>query len=96
MTPSKYAPYKIRNSMFLPLMKKALMGGIGGRRQKTKLSLFILRKSAFFSWKFFSRPSDVINLIMPPIIFFCPPPLKIESGPDEKILDTPDFSLFSS
>ena len=25
-TPSKYAPDEIRNSMFLPLMKKALMG----------------------------------------------------------------------
>ena len=41
MTPSKYAPYEVRNSMFLPLMKKALMGGIGGRRQKTRLSLSI-------------------------------------------------------
>ena len=27
-----YAPDQIRNSMFLPLRKKALMGGIGDRR----------------------------------------------------------------
>ena len=35
--PSKYAPDKIQNSMFLPLMKKAQMGGIGGRRKKMYL-----------------------------------------------------------
>ena len=28
-----YSPDEIRNSMFLTLMKKALIGGIGGRRQ---------------------------------------------------------------
>ena len=31
--PSKYAPEEIKNSMFLPLIKKAFMGGIGGRHQ---------------------------------------------------------------
>ena len=31
--PYKYAPDEIRNSMFLPLMKKALMGVIEGRHQ---------------------------------------------------------------
>ena len=31
--PSRYAPDEIRDSIFLPLMKKALMEGIGGRRQ---------------------------------------------------------------
>ena len=29
MPSSKYAPDKIKNSMFLPLMKNALMGGKG-------------------------------------------------------------------
>ena len=29
--PSQYAPDEIQNSMFLPLMKIALMGKIGGR-----------------------------------------------------------------
>ena len=29
MPPSKHAPDEIRNSMFLPLMKKVFMGGIG-------------------------------------------------------------------
>ena len=33
MPPSKYAFDEIANSMFLPLMKKALMRDIGGRRQ---------------------------------------------------------------
>ena len=31
--PSKYAPDEIRISIFLPLMKKAFMGGIGGKHQ---------------------------------------------------------------
>ena len=35
--PSKYNPDEIRNCMFLLLMKKALMGGIGGRRQNLSL-----------------------------------------------------------
>ena len=44
MGPSIYNPDEIWNSMFLPLMKKALMGGIGGRSQNT--SLFIMGYSA--------------------------------------------------
>ena len=32
MPPSEYTPDEIQNSIFLPLMKKALMGGIWGRR----------------------------------------------------------------
>ena len=45
--PSKYASGEIQNSMFLPLMRKALMGGIGGRRQNLSLlgynKLFLLK-----------------------------------------------------
>ena len=40
-----FAPNEIRNSEFLPLMKKALMEGISGRA-KTTLSLSIKRYSA--------------------------------------------------
>ena len=37
-----YAPDEIQNSMFLPLMKKALMG-VNGAETKTSVSLAIIR-----------------------------------------------------
>ena len=37
----EYAPDEIINGMFLPLMKKSLIRGIGGRR-KTRRSLVII------------------------------------------------------
>ena len=42
MSNHKYAPDEIRISMFLPMVKKALMEGIEGRRQ----NLVIIRYSA--------------------------------------------------
>ena len=40
--PSNHAPDKIRNSVFLPLMKKALIGH-RGRNAKTSLSLVLIK-----------------------------------------------------
>ena len=52
----QYASVKILNSMFLTLMKKALMGSIEGRH-KTSLSLAIIRSSALTFWgRFFLAP----------------------------------------
>ena len=39
MPPSKYVPDEFQNSMFLPQMKKASMGGIGGGRQNLCLDM---------------------------------------------------------
>ena len=39
--PSKYAPEEIQNNMFLPLMKKALMGAYGADA-KTNVSLVLI------------------------------------------------------
>ena len=71
--------------MFLPLMKKALMGGIGGRRQ-TSVSLAIIRYSAppacvlcprgrifLGSRTFFCAPQA---RFFPWRKYFCPPPPK--------------------
>ena len=38
MPPSKYAPDELQKSIFLPLMKKALMGDIGGQTLKLRYS----------------------------------------------------------
>ena len=45
MPPSKYAPDDSQTSMFLHLMKKAIIEVIGGRRKNDSLPLVIIRYS---------------------------------------------------
>ena len=81
-------------------MKKALMGGIGGRRQNYSVSLVILRYSAPTPScllcprdTFFSRGQKIALLpsrtILPLMKIFMPLLLKIEFTLMKKILDTP-------
>ena len=99
MPPSKYASDEIQNSMFLPMMKKALMGTQGADAETTQY-LFSYYKifcqplvcyapgrdgTIIRGAEFFSLPSGTTLAILE---IFQPPPKKIETTPDEKILDT--------
>ena len=70
MPPSKYAADDIQNSMIMPFMKKAFMGGIGGRHQNWCL----------FSYKIVCHPllrfAPGVEIIIWRAKFL--PPLKIE------------------
>ena len=88
--PSKYAPDKIRYSMFLPLMRKALLGEVGADA-KTSLFSVILRYSTpspllfliSHGQKHFEMRQNSFNRIL--IKTFLPPPpsAKIKSVSDE-------------
>ena len=81
-SPSKHALDEIRNSMFLPLMKKALLGGIGADT-KTILSLVILRYPALLfsvmpQGQYFLESGPLMKIFLPSINN------EIESAPDKK------------
>ena len=73
--PFKYTPDEIRNSMFLPQMKKSLVG----RRQN--YSLFSYNK-IFLLCRIVFRGSRIFSILPLMKIFMLP--LKMESAPDEK------------
>ena len=81
----KYVPNEILNSMFLPLMKKALMGGIEGRCQKKSFLIFYkifcphLVYYALGQTK--SADCALMKLFLPFLILNSPPK---KSAPDEK------------
>ena len=78
--PSGYAPDEIRKSMFLPLMKKALMGGRGGR---LSLSYYMIICTPFCVFpqgaEVFSRHTRLILLLMK--ILLPPLPLQMRIAP---------------
>ena len=67
-----YKGHMIRNSMFLLLMKKALIGGIYGRRKTNILPLPLSFRVYPHGQIFFQR--DLSGAILSPMKIFLPPP----------------------